>query len=503
MSAVLAEQLALLPDYLARHMLLTVVALAAGIVLSACLALALRRIPRLRDPVLAAASAVQTVPALALLALMVPALGRIGFLPAAIALTLYSVLPMLRNAVNGIENVDAKLIEAGRALGMTPNQLLLRVQLPLAMPVIVAGIRTAAVWVVGMATLSTAVGATSLGNYIFSGLQTQNYTAVLVGCVAATVLALVLDRLIGLVESAIAKRSRVRTLAAVGATLVVALAAIAPSLVGLAGSTRAPVLIGTKTFTEQYILGALLADVLDREGFRTRSLQSLGSTVAFDALVAGRIDCYVDYTGTIWTNYMKRTDNPGRDAIFREVRAWLAREHGIEIAARLGFENAYALALPRRRAEALGVRSIDDLTGAAPSLTVGGDYEIFDRPEWRDLTAAYGLAFRELVSMDSSLMYSAVAAGTVDLITAFSSDGRIPATDLVLLEDSRGALPPYDAVVLVSAGSAQRHDGLRRALESLDGAIDGNAMREANRSVDLEGTPVAAAAAELARELRK
>jgi osmoprotectant transport system permease protein len=317
------------------------------------------------------------------------------------------------------------------------------------------------------------------------------------------VLALVLDRLIGLVESAIAKRSRVRTLAAVGATLVVALAAIAPSLVGLAGSTGAPVLIGTKTFTEQYILGALLADVLDREGFRTRSLQSLGSTVAFDALVAGRIDCYVDYTGTIWTNYMKRTDNPGRDAIFREVRAWLAREHGIEIAARLGFENAYALALPRRRAEALGVRSIEDLTGAAPSLTVGGDYEIFDRPEWRDLTAAYGLAFRELVSMDSSLMYSAVAAGTVDLITAFSSDGRIPATDLVLLEDSRGALPPYDAVVLVSAGSAQRHDGLRRALASLDGAIDGNAMRAANRSVDLDGTPVAAAAVELARELRK
>jgi osmoprotectant transport system permease protein len=407
---------------------------------------------------------------------------------------------MLRNTVNGIENVDRKLIEAGYALGMTRNQILVRVQLPLAMPVIVAGIRTATVWVVGMATLSTAVGATSLGNYIFSGLQTQNYTAVLVGCIAASVLALVLDRLVGFVEVAIAMRSRVRTLAAVGVTLGVAIVGLLPSLVGM-GSAGTAVLIGTKTFTEQYILGALIARTLEREGLGTRSLQSLGSTVAFDALVAGRIDCYVDYTGTIWTNYMKRTDNPGRDAIFAEAGAWLAEEHEVEIAARLGFENAYALALPRRRAEELGVRTIDDLVAVAPRLAIGGDYEIFNRPEWRDLTAAYGLAFRELVSMDSSLMYSAVAAGTVDVITTFSSDGRIPATDLVLLEDSRGALPPYDAVVLTTAGADRRHAGMRRALESLDGAIDGNAMRAANRSVDLDGKSIAAAAAELARAL--
>jgi osmoprotectant transport system permease protein len=228
MNTVLSEQLSLLPDYLARHLFLTLVALAGGMVLSALLAFALLRAPRFRDPVLAAVSAVQTVPALALLALMVPALGQIGFLPAAIALTLYSVLPMLRNTVNGIENVDRKLIEAGYALGMTRNQILVRVQLPLAMPVIVAGIRTATVWVVGMATLSTAVGATSLGNYIFSGLQTQNYTAVLVGCIAASVLALVLDRLVGFVEVAIAMRSRVRTLAAVGVTLGVAIVGLLP-----------------------------------------------------------------------------------------------------------------------------------------------------------------------------------------------------------------------------------------------------------------------------------
>jgi osmoprotectant transport system substrate-binding protein/osmoprotectant transport system permease protein len=502
MSQALADQLALLPDYLSRHLLLSITALAIGIALSLPLAFLLLRVPRLRDPVLMVASAIQTIPGLALLALMVPLLRQIGFLPAVIALILYSVLPILRNTVTGIEEVDRNLVEAGRGLGMTPNQLLFKVQLPLAMPVIVAGIRTATVWVVGMATLSTPVGATSLGNYIFSGLQTQNYTAVLVGCVAAAALALTLDRLIRLVEVALSQRSRARTFTAIGATLAVVLAGLAPSVIALTRATASEVLIGTKTFTEQYVLGTLIANDLDAAGVSTRVLQSLGSTVAFDALVTGRIDCYVDYTGTIWTNYMKRTDNPGRAAMLNGVRDWLEAEHGVEIAANLGFENAYAVAMTRSRAEALGVHTIDDLVALAPRLKMGGDYEFFGRPEWRDLAGAYGLHFDALVTMDSTLMYSAVTTGQVDVITAFSSDGRIPAFDLVLLEDTRHALPPYDAVVLLGPDVERRHPGVRRALATLDGAIDADAMRAANRHVDLDGGTVPEAAALLAQQIR-
>ena len=168
MSDALREQLALLPEYLGRHLLLTLTALLIGIGLSFPLAILVTRVRSLRGPVLALASAIQTIPSLALLALMVPLLRAIGFLPAAIALILYSMLPIIRNTVTGIDEVDPNLIEAGRGLGMTPRQLLLKVQLPLAMPVIIAGIRTATVWVVGIATLSTPVGATSLGNFIFS-----------------------------------------------------------------------------------------------------------------------------------------------------------------------------------------------------------------------------------------------------------------------------------------------------------------------------------------------
>jgi osmoprotectant transport system permease protein len=289
---------------------------------------------------------------------------------------------------------------------------------------------------------------------------------------------------------------------AVTATAAVVLAGLAPSVIAFTRPAVSQVIIGTKTFTEQYILGTLIADDLNAAGFATRVLQSLGSTVAFDALATGRIDCYVDYTGTIWTNYMKRTDNPGRAAMLRGAREWLKKEHGIEIAANLGFENAYAVAMTRKRAEELGVHTIEDLIALAPRLKMGGDYEFFGRPEWRDLMTAYGLNFESLVTMDSTLMYTAVATGEVDVITAFSSDGRIPAFDLVLLDDTRNALPPYDAVVLLGPDAERRHPGVQRVLARLDGAIDADAMRDANRHVDLDGGTVPEAAKRLAERIR-
>ena len=361
MSGRLQEQLALLPDYLGNHLLLTLSALLIGLVISVPLVLLALRVRPLRGAVLAAAAAIQTIPSLALLALMVPLLGRIGFVPALLALVLYSVLPVMRNAVTGIEGVDPSLIEAGRALGMTDGQLLRRVQLPLALPVIIAGVRTAAVWVVGIATLSTPVGATSLGNYIFSGLQTQNYTAVLVGCAAAAGLALLLDGLIGLLESGAQRRSRPRMLTGLTLLALLVVVGLAPLYKSAApageGAAARAVRFGTKTFTEQYILAELVRNTLEPTDFNIDIVQSLGSTVAFDALVAGRIDGYVDYAGTLWANRMQRTDNPGRATVLAELREWLAAEHGIRQVIELGFENSYALAMRRERAAELGVAS--------------------------------------------------------------------------------------------------------------------------------------------------
>ena len=502
------EQLALLPAYLTAHLQLVLFALLAGAALSIPAGIAISRSRRLERPVLAAASVIQTVPSLALLAVMVPALSAIGlrsigFLPAFIGLTLYSVLPVLRNTVTGLGGLDPALKEAARGVGMTPRQQLWRVELPLALPVILAGLRTSTVWTVGMATLSTPVGAPSLGNYIFAGLQTRNLAAVLVGCVAAALLALLLDGLVRALGAAVLTRKRSSVVAILG---VVGLLYAHATIAFVASANRtgpARLVVGAKTFTEQYILSRILAGTIaGATGGPVDVAGSLGSTVAFDALRGGDIDAYVDYSGTIWATIMRRgAESVDRDTVLREVGRFLEDQHGVAVVGALGFENAYAMAMRRAHAGDLRVRSLSDLARYAPRLAVGGDYEFFQRPEWRAIQDLYGLRFREQRSMDPSLMYQAVANTQVDVIGAFSTDGRIAALDLVLLEDERHAIPPYDAVVLAGPRLVREHPEALAALRGLTGAIDADRMRRMNLAVDQDGMSPEAVAEEFLRTL--
>ena len=485
------EQLALLPGYLAAHLALTLVALALGVAVSVPLGILVTRFRSFEGPVLGAASVIQTIPSLALLAFMIPLLAAIGvrsigYMPALIGLFLYSLLPVLRNTVAGLSAIDPAVIEAARGVGMTPGEQLRRVELPLALPVIVAGIRTAAVWTVGTATLSTPVGAPSLGDYIFSGLQTRNYSAVLVGCAASAALALLLDGLVRGLSAGVMRRSRRIVglcLAAFGA---LAVFAAAPTVRRLAASPGATVTVGAKTFTEQYILSRIVAGRIAREtGLSARALDSLGSTVAFDALRSGEIDAYVDYSGTLAMSVLGRTDvGTDRAALLRDVERGVAARYGVRVVAALGFENTYALTMRRADAERLGVRRIGDLTAHAGKLRIGGDYEIFQRPEWRSIEGAYRISFADKRSMDPSLLYEAARTAQVDVITAFSTDGRIVAYDLVVLEDDRHAIPPYDAVVLVSERFGAAHPDAVDALRGLANAIDEGRMRQMNAAVD-------------------
>jgi osmoprotectant transport system permease protein len=489
-----AAALARLPDYLGSHVIVSGTALALGLAISLPLAILATRRPALRWPMLAVGSVIQTIPGLALLALFYPLLlglsaltekvfgtgfSALGFLPSVAALTLYSMLPVLRNTVTGITGIDPAVHQAALGVGMTPRQSLFMVELPLALPVIMAGVRTSAVWVIGTATLSTPVGQTSLGNYIFAGLQTQNWVSVLFGCFAAAGLALVVDQMLALMESGVARRRRLRVAAGGIGILLVVGAALLPGF----GRAPATYLVGAKTFTEQYILAALIQQRLNADGLSSARRDGLGSTVIFEALAAGEIDVYVDYSGTIWANYMRRDDVKPRAEVMAEVGEWLRRERGIEMLGGLGFENAYALAMRRDRADALGIETVDDLAVHAPRLAIGGDYEFFDRPEWSGLRDAYGLRFRSQRQMDSTFMYQAVAGGDVDVISAFSSDGRIAQYDLVVLEDPRQALPPYDALLLVAPKRADDAE-LRRALAPLIGKIDLELMQQTNLRAD-------------------
>jgi osmoprotectant transport system permease protein len=483
------QALALLPDYLGNHVRVSLTALALGLVVSLPLAIVARDRPWLRGVLLSLASIVQTVPGLALLALFYPLLlvlaaatlrwfgfsfSAFGFLPAVLALALYSMLPVLRNTITGLNGIDPAVLEAAQGVGMTRQQSLFTVELPLALPVMMAGIRTAAVWVIGTATLSTPIGQTSLGNYIFAGLQTQNWVFVLFGCVAAAVLALAVDQLLALIENGLQSRKSAR--AALGGIGIATLVAV--TLIPQMGRSSAIYVVGAKTFAEQYVLSALIVQRLKAQGLSASRREGLGSNVVFDALAANDIDVYVDYSGTLWVNQFQRTDMKPREALLADLKGILAKQN-ITLLGELGFENAYALVMPRKRADALHIRSIADLASHAPTLSIAGDYEFFSRPEWANLRKAYGLSFRAQRQMQPDFMYAAVASGEVDVIAGYTSDGLIAKYDLVTLDDPRHAIPPYDAILLLAPKRADDM-ALQNALKPLLGKIDIADMREAN-----------------------
>ncbi|MCH5378032.1 MAG: ABC transporter permease/substrate-binding protein, partial [Planctomycetes bacterium] len=445
----IVRQFESLPERLGGHIVLSIAALLAGTMISLPLGIYAARHRKLEHAALMIASIIQTIPSLALLALMVFAWGTIGWIPALIALILYSILPTLRNTITGLQGVNPACIEAARGVGMTDRQMLWSVQLPLAAPTILAGVRTASVWVVGLATIAQPVGATSLGNYIFVGLQTLNSVSLLFGCVFSALLALALDGLFLGLEHAARHRSWP---AAAGVLAGLVAVAVSPLLLMLIGpgpnallaeirqampgqaDTR-PVVIGGKPFTEQYVLTSLLQQRLEQAGCSTQLREGLGSTILFEALHSGDVDCYVDYTGTILATIMHQQDSSSPAETLVDVAAFLKSQYEIISLGPLGFDNSYVFAMPADRAKAEGIRSLSDLASRAGSMKAGTDVEFFARPEWRRVRELYGLDFEKKVTMDATLMYGAVVAGQLDVIAAYSTDGRIAANNLVILED--------------------------------------------------------------------
>lgn len=495
----LREQWLLLPEYFQGHLLQTLIALSLGIIISIPLGIWAVQSISVKRPLLIIVSIIQTFPSVAILAMVVSMLGgQIGLIPAIIALVLYSMLPIVRNTVTGLESVANDVIEAAKGIGMNSSQILIRVRLPLALPMIIAGIRTASVWTVGLATLSTLVGATSLGNYIFTGLQTNNLMAVTFGSLSAALMAVVLDSVIGVIQWLTEHRNqRNKRFKQVRLAVIVTLVlGVSFSGYSLLPKPEADFVVGGKAFTEQYIISGLITAQLEAEGFVVDQRLGLGSQVIYSATANNTIDVYLEYTGTIWANRMNNTENPGRTTVLNEVTEYVEEEDGMVNIGTLGFQNLYSLAMRKDRAEELGINTIEDMVSIASDLVAAGDLEFFGRPEWITLRDTYNIDFKETLTFDPSLMYTAVDERQVDLIVAYTTDGRVAAYDLLLLEDSRNTIIPYDAFLLASSTAAQNLVFVE-TMQALIGNISEDNMQEANRMVDLEGRSISEAVAYL------
>jgi osmoprotectant transport system permease protein len=474
-----------------QHLFLVTVSTAAAVAAGVPLGIIAARQPRLGAPLVWLVNAAQTVPSLAMFGFLLP-LPFIGGLGARVAITVlivYALLPIVRTTIAGIQSVDPALVEAGTALGMTPGQLLRQVQLPLALPSIVAGIRVAAVIGVGTATIAAAVGAGGLGEYIFRGLAMVDPTVVLAGAIPAAILALSLDGGLTLAERGVrsaligGSRRRGRTALTVLAVLV-----IGAIVVGLAvGRTPAAIRIGSKNFTEQIILGEILAQVVEsRTGIRVERRLNLGGTFICDrAIRTGDIDVYVEYTGTAHTAIFREPPETDANAVFDKVRSRYAGS-GLTLLDPLGFENTFAILVRGQDARQLGLKTIEDASPHAATWRAAFGYEFLQRADgYPGLAESYGLRFQAPPrAMDLSLIYKALADGQVDLIAGDATSGLIDAYALVMLQDNRRYFPPYDAAVVARSTTLLAHPEVQRALAALSGRISVSDMRRMNHAVD-------------------
>jgi osmoprotectant transport system permease protein len=473
---------------LGQHVVLVALSTAAAAAIGIPLGVFAAHRPRLAAPLVAVASIAQTVPSLAMFGFLlpVPLLGGVGARAALVVLVLYGLLPILRTTVAGVNGIDRAVRDAAVALGMTPRDLLRRVELPLAMPSIVAGIRVAAVVGVGSATIAAAIGAGGLGEYIYRGLSMVDTTVILAGAIPAALLALAVDGGLWLAQRGLSRRSRRRRrLAAIaaGAVLLVSIAAGA----ALARRSAGAIVVGSKNFTEQVILGELLAQAIEREtGLTVERRLNLGGTLICDrALRGGDIDVYVEYTGTALTAVFHQPLAKDPRAVFDAVRDSYSGT-GLALLPPLGFDNTFAILVRGADARRLGLRTIEDAARVAPQWRAGFGYEFLERPDgFPGLADAYGLRFAAPPSvMDLSLSYRALASGAVDLIAGDATAGLIKELDLARLEDNRRYFPPYDAAPVARADTLLRHPGVRRALERLGGSISAEDMRTMNYEVD-------------------
>lgn len=472
-----------------RHLFLVAASTGIAVLLGVPAGVIAARRPRIGRPLLALANVAQTIPSLALLGFLLPLpfVGGVGPRTALVALTLYALLPIVRTTVAGLGSIDRPVREAGIAMGMTPRQLLWIVELPLALPSIVAGVRVAAVIGVGTATIAAAVGAGGLGEYIFRGLSMVDSTMILAGALPAAALALALDGLLAALEHAL-KGGRAPRRAAAAAAAVLAAVLVALAFSARTGAEPA-IRVGSKNFTEQVILGELLGLALEAEGIPVTRKLNLGGTFICDrALRAGDIDLYVEYTGTAVSAIFHA-------AVPRDPAAAvaLARERyaaaGLTLFEPLGFNNTFAILVRGEDARRFSLRSIDDLRGVAPRFRPGFGYEFLQREDgYPGLVRAYGLHFGEQpAALDLSLIYKALADGRVDVIAGDATSALIDALDLVALEDTRRYFPPYDAVPVARAGTVLERPAIRRALGRLAGRISAADMRAMNRAVDVDG----------------
>jgi len=479
-----------------EHIFLVLLSTGAAILIGVPLGILLTRIRSLQTPILGIANVMQTVPSLALFGLLIPIpfIGGIGERTAIIALAMYALLPVIRNTVTGILGIDPKIREAAVAMGMNDWQRLKLVELPLAMPVMLTGIRVAVVISVGVATVAAAVGAGGLGTYIFRGLRQNDNNLLLAGALASAILALLCDFALGQFEKSYAigeRKLSKRTFFGISVAAVLLAIFATGSISNFrseisnleATEQNKRIVVGSKDFTESIILAEILAQMLEQKGIAVTRQFELGGNLAHDGLLSKQIDVYPEYTGTAYTAILKHKPITDPQAVYDQTKAEYANKFKLSVSPPLGFSNDFAILVRGEVARQNNLKTISDAVLLAKKWQAGFGQDFMSRADgYAGFAKAYGFNFaKQPREMDLSLTYRALQSGELDIIAGNSTDGLIAALDLYQLTDDKHYFPPYQAVFIARQDTAET---LSDTFETLKNAISTDEMRRLNYEVD-------------------
>jgi osmoprotectant transport system permease protein len=483
---------------LLEHIQISFIALFFAVIISVPLGIYLTKKERIAESIIGISAVMQTIPSLALLGLMIPLFG-IGKVPAIIALVIYALLPILRNTYTGIKEVDPSLIEAAMAMGMNTTKRLLKVELPLAMPVIMAGIRTAMVLIVGTATLAALIGAGGLGDIILLGIDRNNMTLIILGAIPAALLAILFDVLL----RGLQRLSYKKSLMMIGIVIILAVGiTIAPNLFKDEEET---VVIGGKLGSEPEILITMYKILIeDGTNLHVELEPSLGKTsFVFNALQEGSIDIYPEFTGTAVTQFLNETAvSTDRQAVYEQARDGLFNDFDLVLLEPMQFNNTYALAVSKDFAGEYNLEAISDLQGIEEDVKAGFTLEFSDREDgYIGIQEIYQLEFPHMVTMEPKLRYSAVEQGDINLLDAYSTDSELRRYNLTVLKDDQELFPPYQGAPLLRKETLETYPELEEILNQLAGKITDDQMREMNYQVAVEGKSAKDVALEYLKEV--
>lgn len=486
-----------------EHIKLTFIAVLVSILVGVPLGILISYVKKLSKPILGVANIIQAVPSLALLGLSIPLLG-IGELPSVVMVVIYSLLPIIKNTYTGLENIDPLTLEAARGIGLTKPQRLFKIRLPIALPVIMAGVRISAVTAVGLMTMAAFIGAGGLGYMIFSGIRTVDNAQILAGAIPACLLALFVDWIIGMIEKLVTpislqkdfkgnyeqiKKSRRTKKIILGAFAAIIVAIIGFNAISGAVNKNSgdTIVVASKDYTEQIVLMNLYSDIIeDRTDLNVVRKENLGGTqVCLEAIQRGEIDMYIDYTGTQFMSILKHDTNNDTNEVYEICKKEMKEKYGLDILEQTVFDNTYTLAMKPEVAEEYGLEKISDLKPCASEFTTGTTLEFLNRKDgYVALCDYYGLNFKANKGMDSSPRYTALENDEVQIIDAFKTDGLLKKFNLKILEDDKSFFPPYHAIPTIREDTLEKYPEIEDACNELSAKLTEEVMQELNYRVD-------------------